>query len=369
MKQFFSAIAICLLFSVKAFSFTKIVTVSNHVFTPSSFTINLGDTVKWTWVEGSHTTTSLTIPAGAAAWNHNINSGSQSFIYVPTVTGLYNYKCTPHQAMGMVGNFTVSANCATPTVQISASSSTTFCEGSSVLLTSTTSTNITAFQWKKNGSNIANAKSSTFTATTTGSYTLMVTNNCGKSATSNAVNVTANNLPKATITPADSTNVCSGDSVKLTANSGSSFTYQWSRNGTNIAGAAKRSFFAKKAGNYKVTVTNSTTGCSQTSATTKVKVIKNCLNSITATWLPADIGKTIKIFPNPSSDNFHVTLPSYADDQYSLTIFDANARLISNSKIVSKDFSFGNELKQGIYLIQVKKNNAVIFEEKIIKNK
>src|SRR5271169_2261815 len=104
MKHLLSAIAICLLFSFKAYSFTQIVTVQNHVFTPASFTINLGDTVKWTWLNGSHTTTSLTIPAGAATWDHPINTSSKSFIYVPSVAGVYNYKCTPHFAMGMQGN-------------------------------------------------------------------------------------------------------------------------------------------------------------------------------------------------------------------------------------------------------------------------
>src|SRR6201989_696461 len=217
MKKLCTAVVICLLFVMKAYSFTQIVTVQNHVFTPSSFTINLGDTVKWTWINGSHTTTSLTIPAGAAAWNHNMNSTSTSFIYVPTKTGVYNYKCTPHQSIGMVGNFTVNA-CSAATAQISAGSATTFCKGGSVLLNSNVSANITSFQWKKNGANISGATSSTFTATTTGSYTLFVTNNCGNSTTSNAINVTANALPAATITPSGTVNFCPPDSVILHAN-------------------------------------------------------------------------------------------------------------------------------------------------------
>jgi plastocyanin len=42
-----------------------VVTVANFVFTPSSLTINLGDTMEWVFVSGTHTTTSTTIPAGA----------------------------------------------------------------------------------------------------------------------------------------------------------------------------------------------------------------------------------------------------------------------------------------------------------------
>src|SRR6516225_7610449 len=103
MKNILSTTAICLLFTLKAYSFTQIVTVQDHVFTPSSFTINIGDTIKWTWLNGSHTTTSLTIPSGAATWDHPINVSNTSFIYVPSKTGTYNYKCTPHFAIGMKG--------------------------------------------------------------------------------------------------------------------------------------------------------------------------------------------------------------------------------------------------------------------------
>ena len=76
---------------------------------------------------------------------------------------------------------------------------------------------------------------------------------------------------------------------------------------------------------------------------------------------------SIKIFPNPSSGNFHISLPSYVDNQYTVSIFDDNGNLIGNNKIASKEFSFGNELKPGIYLVQVKKGAGVMFEEKIVK--
>jgi plastocyanin len=358
MKKFLSAITICLLFTLNAYSFTQIVTVQNHVFTPSTFTINLGDTVKWTWINGSHTTTSLGIPSGAAAWNHSINTNNKTFIYVPTVAGLYNYKCTPHQAIGMVGNFTVASSCPPASAQISASSATTFCNGGSVLLTSSTSANIAAYQWKKGGTNIANATSSTYTTTVKGSYTLMVTNNCGNTATSNAISVTVNPLPTATITPSGTVDICTGDSVVMQASTAASQTYQWQRNSTNIAGATGTSYTAKTAGNYRVIVTKTTTGCIKNSMLTRV-AITSCLISSN--------NNTIKIFPNPSSGDFHISIPSYKNDQYSLSVFDGSGNLVGNKKIASNDFSFGGELKPGIYLIRVKNGNAVIFEEKIIK--
>ncbi len=80
--------------------------VSNFAFSPANVNVNVGDTVRWEWMSGSHTTTSLTIPDSAALWDEMITSMHVSYEYVVTDTGVYNYKCTPHFGMGMVGAFT-----------------------------------------------------------------------------------------------------------------------------------------------------------------------------------------------------------------------------------------------------------------------
>jgi plastocyanin len=85
------------------------VNVQNFSFSPDNLpNVKIGDTVRWIWVNGSHTTTSTTIPSGATTWDHPLNSGNQQFDYIPTVTGTYNYKCTPHAASGMIASFIVS---------------------------------------------------------------------------------------------------------------------------------------------------------------------------------------------------------------------------------------------------------------------
>lgn len=86
-----------------------VVTVENFTFLPTSIPdVAIGDTIHWSWISGSHTTTSTTIPAGAAAWNSPISALNPTFEYKVTVAGVYNYKCTPHAAMGMVATFTAS---------------------------------------------------------------------------------------------------------------------------------------------------------------------------------------------------------------------------------------------------------------------
>ncbi len=91
------------------FAVTHTIQVGNFYFNPGSLNVTVGDVVEWVWVEGSHTTTSTSVPAGAASWDHVINSSNQSFSYTVTTAGTYNYKCTPHASMGMTGSFVATA--------------------------------------------------------------------------------------------------------------------------------------------------------------------------------------------------------------------------------------------------------------------
>ncbi len=94
--------------SARSFATVHTITVSNDVFTPNAIpNVHLGDTVTWTWLSGSHTTTSTSVPAGAVTWDHAMNSGSTTFTYVPAVVGTYSYECTFHASMGMTGTFNV----------------------------------------------------------------------------------------------------------------------------------------------------------------------------------------------------------------------------------------------------------------------
>ncbi|MCX6162836.1 MAG: T9SS type A sorting domain-containing protein [Ignavibacteriae bacterium] len=65
----------------------------------------VGDTIKWVWVSGIHTTTSTSIPSGADVWDAPIDIASTTFIYKISAPGTYNYQCTFHTFSGMVGSF------------------------------------------------------------------------------------------------------------------------------------------------------------------------------------------------------------------------------------------------------------------------
>ncbi len=91
------------------------VSVANFSFSPADISnVTVGDTIRWVWVSGRHTTTDTAVgpdnvlPEGADKWNAPINATDTAFNYKVTVAGTYNYICIPHASDGMVGSFTAS---------------------------------------------------------------------------------------------------------------------------------------------------------------------------------------------------------------------------------------------------------------------
>ena len=92
---------------LKSFATVHQVTVSNFQFSPATVNAVVGDTIKWVWGSGFHTTTSETVPAGATTWDAPIQSAGQTFSYILTVAGTYTYECTVHPT-AMQATLTVS---------------------------------------------------------------------------------------------------------------------------------------------------------------------------------------------------------------------------------------------------------------------
>lgn len=105
MKKIYFILIAAILISRSALATIHMITVSSFQFTPNNLTVDVGDTLMWMWSDGSHTTTSSSIPAGADPWNAPMNSTNTDFTYVVTVEGTYNYVCTPHAGF-MRGQFT-----------------------------------------------------------------------------------------------------------------------------------------------------------------------------------------------------------------------------------------------------------------------
>jgi len=108
MKTFFtrtSFVFVVLFMSAKAQAVTHVVTQSNLTFSPSTFTCNVGDVVRWEWTSGSHTTQSFMVPQGASSWDADLTQGTPFFEYTVQVAGHYTYSCPLHAIDQMTGAF------------------------------------------------------------------------------------------------------------------------------------------------------------------------------------------------------------------------------------------------------------------------
>ncbi|HEX5001676.1 MAG TPA: T9SS type A sorting domain-containing protein [Bacteroidia bacterium] len=160
---------------------------------------------------------------------------------------------------------------------ISASGSTTFCSGDSVILTATAGN---AFQWLKNGSPIAGANAQSYTSLNSGIFSCLVTNSCGTVIT-NTIQVIVHPTPVAVITASGPTTFCAGDSVQLNVSTGTGYQYVWYKYGNIIPGAVQSVYVAKTAGKYKVWIQN-LYGCINKSSPVSVTINPNPTATITA---------------------------------------------------------------------------------------
>ncbi len=135
-----------------------------------------------------------------------------------------------------------------------------------------TGTATLSYQWRKNGTNITGATSSSYTtpATTTAdsgsTFSVVVTNSAGSATSNNAVlNVNAAAIAPSITTQPGSQTVSSGQtaSFSVSASGTAPMTYQWKKNGTNISGATSSSYTtpatttADSGSAFSVTISNS----------------------------------------------------------------------------------------------------------------
>ncbi|MBF0558009.1 MAG: Ig-like domain-containing protein [Nitrospirae bacterium] len=105
------------LFGVASLSYgaTVDVSVRDFAFSPSTVTINVGDTVRWTDATGTHTTTSGSGCTANGLWDSGTALLSPGGTYSRTFNsaGTYPYFCSFHCALGMTGSVVVSGGTTT----------------------------------------------------------------------------------------------------------------------------------------------------------------------------------------------------------------------------------------------------------------
>ncbi|MBC8342439.1 MAG: T9SS type A sorting domain-containing protein [Bacteroidetes bacterium] len=205
----------------------------------------------------------------------NINIGTFNFLADSTYN-IVAYTTNPNAVADTVNtNDTISKTAiyanATPISSVMPPGTISICQNDSLLLTANTGTGLT-YQWFKDGLPISGETDSSLYVKQAGSYLVVISNNSACSESSNIVVITISPAPVSTATAQGATTFCNGDSVLITANTGSGLTYQWQKDSVNIPGATNWSFSAKETGSYLVVVTNAVL-CSATSLAVNVTVI------------------------------------------------------------------------------------------------
>ncbi len=268
----------------------------------------------------------------------NISGATSDSIYI-NASGDYDAFVVLSGGCSATSNsITIKVNpLASPT--LSATGNTTVCQGDSIQLNVSASGSLSATLWKNNGNTISGANGNSYYAKTTGAYTVNTTTTGGCAESSNAVTLTFNPLPTATI---------SYTKPVLSVNTAAGNTYQWYLNGAKITGATAATYTATANGDYTVEVTSSQ-GCKTIS--TVYKVIGLGIYS-------SNINTSINIFPNPSTGIFMIDLSTLGSGQTLLYITDIHGKIIKQEKLNISANSGLHEVNlssedAGIYLLHI----------------
>ncbi|MDP4207514.1 MAG: PKD domain-containing protein [Bacteroidota bacterium] len=249
-----------------------------------NLTVGIPDTL--TCANNRHVTLngSADITGSALLWiGPGIESGATTTSPVVTLPGTYTLTAISSGGCPAVApaSVTVIENITPPTVDFPTTPNIITCTSPTATIQSGTSAVNPAWQWSSNdGTFQSDVTASSVIVSSSGNYTLKITDKANGCSASKTINIQAQNTaPDATIaTPAKIT--CKAPLVTLTGSSASTpVTALWTvTDGGAIPTGSENSFTptVSQAGTYTMTVTNSTTGC-KSSAT--VKVIDDRINT------------------------------------------------------------------------------------------
>ena len=211
---------------------------------------------------------------------------------VVTVAG--NYTVTATNACGTTqqsANYGVQ-NPAPQKASITANGPTTFCQGGSVTLHSSSATGI---QWYQNNVAIPNSATQDLPVTQSGSYTALLNDHGCHSVMSDPIVVTVTPLPATpAITPNGPTTFCAGGSVMLTSNNESG--NQWYLNGAPLGGQTGSTLVVTASGDYTVVVTSNSCPSAPSAVTTvTVNPIPNATISVPASVTAGSTGNIASV--------------------------------------------------------------------------
>ena len=316
------------------------VTVTAQPATPAAPTASVTAQPTCTVATGTITVSSAT--AGLTFSIDNLTYTNTTGIFSGVAAGSYTITSrNTSTCTSSATSVTVTAQPVTPAVPtISAGSSTTFCDGNSVVLTSSAAS---ANQWYKNNVQISGAVSNTYTANSSGSYTDTIVSPTGgcKTGSLPTVITVKSALPKPVIT---------WNGSNLSTNS-SATSFQWSLNNVSLFGATVATYKPIAIGAYKIQITNSE-GCNTVSDS--FNLVVTAFNNPATT----SVSNLATIFPNPASPVLLVKFKETPASTLEIRLVNNDGRTIQLVKTKDKLTTIPiNNVPSGNYFIRITGNN------------
>jgi plastocyanin len=334
------------------------VLVGNFFFNPSSLNVSVGDTIRWQWSAGSHTTTSGVIPSGAASWDSPITSANPVFEYKVTDAGTYNYVCTPHAAMGMVGTFTASVFVPTLSVTPSNRNVTAAAGSTSFTVTSnsawSTSSNAgwctVGAGGSGNGSISANYSENTTVTQRVATITVTVSG-----LPDQTVTVTqAGAAPTLTVGPANQNVAATSGTTNFSVTSNTAWTAASSATWCTVTPSGN--------GNGMIIATYGANPTNQVRIATITTTVSGLpVQTVTVTQAASTVGmddqvlSQVQAYPNPTKGAFKLNMGSISDREVEITILDMSGkRILSKVCNGSTEYSFDiSSQPKGYYFVRI----------------
>lgn len=300
--------------------------------TGGSVTLNSSAATSYLWTPGGATTQSITANA----------------------TGSYSVAVTDANGCGPVTSSPVSVTVnQNPVPVVSAGGSTTFCEGGSVTLTSTTAD---SYVWSPNGET-----TQAITATASGTYSVNATVS-GCSGSSTTTTVTVNQNPSASFTFVQNDPTIDFTGSASGGNPGYNYDWDFGDGNTGSGATTSHTYVTPSTYNVELCVTDA----------------NNCVNCTTQTVTILTIGietadvEELNIFPNPATDLLNITFSSSTSSNIEVKLMNSNGQLLFSEML--SQFT-GNYTKQldisafaaGNYMLQVVTEKGITNRKIMIK--
>ena len=284
--------------------------------------------------------------AGGNVWNTNATSDAITV----SATGDFSLEYTDANGCSASSN-TISVNVSdSPIPTISASGSTTICDGSAVTLSASTAD---SYAWTFNGVGLP-ATTQTIDATLEGLYTVNVTNAdaCNGVGASAPIFISVNATPTA---DASFNQSIGSYTVQFLNNSTNASSYSWNFGDGNTSTSANPSHTYATGGDFTVVLTATNGDCSNTFTInlTSVSVSENVAF------------EDLMVFPNPTENELNIQFSSFDSGIMNATIFNLAGQVVSaeafavNAGNMFHTIDTSN-LESGVYFVNLSNNTSNI---------